>query len=112
MENQGFIVYCTFSTTEEAKKIASVLVTKKLAACCSVIPKITSYYVWDSQLEESEEVLMIIKTQKKNYDQLEKEIKMLHSYSVPEIVGFKIEKGSNAYMDWLFESTSIGISNE
>ena len=108
MEDCGIIVFCTFSSNEEAKKIAPVLVTKKLAACCTILPRVTSYYSWESKLEENEETLMIIKTSLKNYEQLEKQIKMLHSYSVPEILSVKIEKGSKAYLDWLFDNTKYG----
>ncbi len=107
MEECGIIVFCTFSSDEEAKEIAPVLVNKKLAACCTILPKVTSYYSWESKLEESDETLMLIKTSLKNYEQLEKQIKMLHSYSVPEIISVKIETGSKAYLDWLFENTRI-----
>jgi len=107
MEGSGIIVFCTFPNLDEAKSIALILVEKKLAACCSILPQVTSYYVWDSKLEESQEILMIIKTSHKCYDQLEKQIKMLHSYSVPEIISVKINQGSKAYLDWIFESTTV-----
>ena len=55
-------------------------------------------------MEEADEFLLLIKTTQKNYDQLEKEIKMIHSYSVPEIIATKIESGSTAYIDWIVES--------
>lgn len=107
MEDCGIIVFCTFSSIEEAKNIATDLVKRKLAACCTILPKVTSIYSWESKLEENEETMMMIKTSQKNYEQLEKQIKMLHSYSVPEIISVKIEKGSKAYMDWLFENTRL-----
>jgi periplasmic divalent cation tolerance protein len=106
MEESGSIVFCTFPNLEEAKSIASILVEKKLAACCTLLPKVTSYYIWDSKLEENQEILMIIKTSLKCYDQLEKQIKMLHSYSVPEIICININQGSEAYLDWIYESTN------
>lgn len=105
MEQKGIIVFCTFPTPNEAKKIAKVLVEKKIAACCSIFPQVTSIYNWQSDVEENEETLMMIKTANKCYEQLEKEIKMLHSYSVPEIISVKIEKGSKAYLDWIFDNT-------
>jgi len=105
MEDKGIIVFCTFPSEEEAKNIAPVLVEKKLAACCTILPPVTSIYTWESKLEENQEILMMIKTSHKCYDQLEKQIKMLHSYSVPEIIGVNIEQGSKAYLDWVFDST-------
>ena len=106
MEDLGIIVFCTFPSIDEAKSIAPILVEKKLAACCTILPKVTSFYVWESKLEENEEILMMIKTTHKCYEQLEKQIKMLHSYSVPEIISVNINQGSKAYLDWLNESTS------
>ena len=107
MEELAIIVFCTFPNLEEAKSIAPVLVEKKLAACCSILPRILSYYTWDSKLKESEEILMMIKTSRKCYDKLEKQIKMLHSYSVPEIISVDVNHGSKAYLDWIFESTTL-----
>ena len=46
---------------------------------------------------------MLIKTTQRKYEQLEKEIKMIHSYSVPEIIATKLETGSSAYIDWIIE---------
>ncbi|MCK5034035.1 MAG: divalent-cation tolerance protein CutA [Calditrichia bacterium] len=106
MGESGIIVFCTFPNIDEAKSIAPILVKKKLAACCSILPQVTSYYMWDSKLEESQEILMMIKTSHKCYDKLEKQIKMLHSYSVPEIISVDINQGSKAYLDWINESTT------
>ena len=105
MDESGIIVFCTFSNLEEAKSIAPVLIEKKLAACCTILPQVTSFYSWESKIEESQEILMMIKTSHKCYDQLEKQIKMMHSYSVPEIISVDINQGSKAYIDWILEST-------
>ncbi len=105
MNESGIIVFCTFADLEEAKSIAPVLVEKKLAACCTILPQVTSFYSWESKIEESQEILMMIKTTHKCYDQLEKQIKMMHSYSVQEIISVDINQGSKAYIDWIFEST-------
>jgi periplasmic divalent cation tolerance protein len=105
MEESGIIVFCTFPNLEEAKSIAPDLVEKKLAACCTILPQVTSFYSWESKIEENQEILMMIKTSRKCYDQLEKQIKMMHSYSVPEIISVDINQGSKAYFDWIFEST-------
>ena len=99
-----FLVFCTVQEVEEAKAIAQTLLRKKLAACCNIIPAVQSVYYWEGEIKESKEVLMIIKTTQKSYEQLEKEIKMIHSYSVPEIIATKIETGSTAYIDWVLES--------
>ena len=97
------LVYCTAANVDEAQMIAHTLVEKKLAACCNIIPAITSIYHWEGEVKESEEALLLIKTIPKMYEQLEKEIKMIHSYSVPEIIAKQIDRGSTAYFDWILE---------
>jgi len=104
MKENILLVYCTLPNSDEASTIAQTLIDKKLAACCNIIPGITSIYHWQGNVEESKETLLLIKTSQKKYDQLEKEIKMLHSYSVPEIIATKIEAGSQAYIDWVLQS--------
>ena len=97
------IAFCTAPNKEEAETIARHLVEKRLAACCSIIPKIVSIYRWQGKIEKDEEWMLVIKTSARKYDKLEKEIKMQHSYTVPEILSFNIDKGSGAYVDWLLE---------
>jgi periplasmic divalent cation tolerance protein len=104
MKENVLLVFCTSPDFNEAKSISHILVEKKLAACCNIIPNVSSIYQWQGKIEESQEALMLIKTTQKKYDQLEKEIKMMHSYSVPEIIAANIETGSRAYIDWIMES--------
>ena len=103
MKESVYLVYCTTSNKEESRSIARTLIEKKLAACCTIVPVVASIYCWEGEVEESEESLMLIKTTQKKYEQLEKEIKMIHSYSVPEIIATKLETGSSAYLDWIIE---------
>jgi periplasmic divalent cation tolerance protein len=103
MKEYILLVYCTVANQDEAETIARTLIEKKVAACCNIIPSINSIYCWKGEVEESEESLMLIKTTQKKYEQLEKEIKMIHSYSVPEIIATKLETGSSAYIDWIIE---------
>jgi len=103
MNDSILLVYCTTTDVEEAKMIARTVVEKQLAACCNIIPSVSSIYCWEGEVKESNEALLLIKTTQKVYEQLEKEIKMIHSYSVPEIVASQIITGSTAYFDWMLE---------
>ena len=103
MNDSILLVFCTTANVEESEMIARTLVEKKLAACCNIIPAITSIYYWEGEVKESKEALLLIKTTPKMYEQLEKEIKMIHSYSVPEIIAKRIDMGSTAYFDWIHE---------
>ena len=60
------IILLTAPTEDCAKQIAKELVSKKLAACVNINPGVTSIFSWDGKLEESNELLLIVKTQEKN----------------------------------------------
>ncbi|BDY12129.1 divalent-cation tolerance protein CutA [Hydrogenimonas cancrithermarum] len=95
------MVLVTASSKSEAEKIAIHLVKKALAACVNIVPKIRSVYGWEGKVEISNEVLLIIKSKKSLLKDLEKAVRKVHSYEVPEIVSIEIEEGSSDYLDWM-----------
>ncbi len=104
--NNELIMFVTASGSEEASRIASSLVEERLAACVNIVSNIESVYRWQGEVTRDSEILMIIKTTDERYAQLERRIKELHSYTTPEIIALRIERGSKAYLDWLRKSTS------
>lgn len=99
------IINCTTENKEDAQKLAKHLISKKLIACCNIIPSITSIYEWDNKLNTDEEALMIMKTRTELYEKIEAEIKKYHKYEVPEIICIKINGGSKEYLDWVDKQT-------
>ncbi len=97
------VVFVTVGSSEEADRIAALLVEERLAACVNRIRGVQSVYRWLGKLEQSVEDLLIIKTKANLFDQLKKRIQELHSYSVPEIISLPIEEGNEAYLGWLGE---------
>ncbi len=65
-----------------------------------------SYYTWKGKLEVAREYLLVMKTTVKRLPQLEKEVKRLHSYEVPEFIALPITYGSRAYLSWVQQSVS------
>jgi periplasmic divalent cation tolerance protein len=104
----AIIVVSTASSFEEAEKIALALVGEKLAACVSFLPQIESRYWWEGEIQSGQEVLLIVKTLRGHFKAIEKRIKELHSYSVPEVLALPVALGSQAYLQWLAQS--VGIS--
>ena len=104
MKETALLVYCTLPDEASARNIARLVVSKHLAACCNIIPGVRSLYNWEGKLEETAEHLLLIKTLAKRYEQLEKEIKMIHPYTVPEIIATPLENASQAYLDWIIEN--------
>ena len=99
-----YLVLCTASTSLEANKIARFLIAHQLAACVNIIPDIKSVFLWKKKLQETRECLLIIKTEKKQLQKIKSAILKLHSYSVPEIIGWPIQWGSQTYLDWVSKS--------
>jgi len=99
------VVLVTCGSTAEARKIALSVVQKKLAACANLVPSVESIYRWKGRVERAREVLLIIKTTADRFPELEKEVKRLHSYDVPEFIVLLIAAGSTEYLRWIGEST-------
>jgi periplasmic divalent cation tolerance protein len=95
------VVLVTASKTEEAETIAQTLVEERLAACCNIIPSIRSVYRWEGNVCSEAETLMIIKTKTGLFTPLEKRIRELHSYQVPEIIALPVQLGYEPYLNWL-----------
>ena len=98
-----YIFLVTVPNIEEGKKIAKVLVESKLVACVNIIHNILSIYRWKGEIEENKEHLLLIKTTEKNKEYIIKKINEFHSYETPECIGFKIDIGSEKYLNWIDE---------
>lgn len=94
-------VVTTTSREADAERIARVLLEKRLAACVQIVGPVTSLYWWKENLETSGEWLCSIKTSEGQYAALEKVIRKVHPYEVPEIVALPIVAGSKDYLKWL-----------
>jgi len=98
------VVYITAPTKKEAKKVAKILVSEKLAACCNIF-KIDSIYRWKGKIKKSGEYGIFVKTKKNLVEKIIKRVKEIHSYSVPCIISFDIEKGNKDFLNWIEKST-------
>ena len=98
------IVFVTCGSIAEAQRIGRSAVEQKLAACANILPGVDSIYRWKRKVERAREALLLLKTTAARLRQLEKEVKRLHSYEVPEFVVVPIAVGSREYLTWLEES--------
>jgi len=94
----------TVSSLEEGRKMARTLVERRLAACVNIIPNLRSVYRWQGAVEETDEVLLLIKTEENRLPALEAAIRELHTYDVPEFLVLSVESGSQSYLSWLLDS--------
>jgi periplasmic divalent cation tolerance protein len=101
----AIVVLVTCASSAEARRIADAVVKKRLAACGNACGSgVSSIYRWKGKVEKAREVLLILKSTRKAFARLEREVRRLHSYEVPEIVAMPIAAGSRPYLDWVNES--------
>jgi periplasmic divalent cation tolerance protein len=97
--------YIQVSTTtekkEDAERIARTLVRKKLAAFVQIIGEISSTYRWKGKVETTREWLCLIKSENSLYEELERTIKKIHPYEIPEVIAVPIVVRSREYAEWL-----------
>jgi len=98
-------VYVTAPSEEVGRSIAKSILKSRLAACVNIVKNVVSLYWWEGKINDESEVLMIIKTKLALFEDLEREIKALHPYKVPEIIALPLVTGYQPYLDWLSAET-------
>jgi NAD(P)H-hydrate epimerase len=99
------VLFITASSEEEAKMISGALLEQGIVACVNLIPGVSSLYMWEGKMEESKEVIMMIKTRTSLVNEVSTQVKLLHSYDLPETIALPISGGSTSYLDWVKTST-------
>jgi periplasmic divalent cation tolerance protein len=94
----------TAASRRECRKIARHLVEAKLAACVNITQPIESIYRWEGRIADEKEFLMLIKSTRELFPEIELEISRLHSYHTPEIICLPIVAGSRNYLQWVSDS--------
>jgi periplasmic divalent cation tolerance protein len=98
------IVLTTAGDREEAQKIASALVERRVAACVNVVGPIDSVYRWQGKVERAQEYLLVIKTTAAAADRVKEVNRELHSYEMPECLALPVDGGSQEYLAWIGEN--------
>jgi len=96
-------VSTSWPSEPDAQRAAGVLVSERLAACAQVSGPIRSTYWWQGKVEEAVEWSCLLKTTQARLPGLERRLRALHSYQVPEIVATSIVGGSADYLTWIQE---------
>jgi periplasmic divalent cation tolerance protein len=98
-------VITTTPDRDMAESVAQSLLENRLAACVQITEGVSSYYWWDGKIDSSNECVCTIKTGSHLYEAVEKKIREIHSYDVPEIIAVPITAGSKEYLDWIDKET-------
>jgi periplasmic divalent cation tolerance protein len=105
MDNDFLIVWCACPDDHSADTIARHLVEQRLAACVTRLGGARSVYRWRSGIERADELVLMIKTRRSRYAELEAAVQALHPYDVPELLATPVVAGAAPYLSWLEEST-------
>jgi periplasmic divalent cation tolerance protein len=97
-------VYAVFANAEQAERVGRTVVEERLAACVNILGPIRSIYRWQGKIETADEVAAIFKTHHWRSDALMERIAAMHSYDVPCIVTWPIDKILGPYADWVEDS--------
>src|SRR5262245_10012529 len=100
----ALVVLTTMEKQEDGERLAILLVEREMAACVQILPPMVSIYRWQGAVEQTREVLLLIKTTRAAYPRLETAIKENHPYQTPEIVALPVDAGSVEYLSWLAAS--------
>jgi len=105
------LVYTTWESVKQAKEAAKYLLKKRVCACVNIYSEMIPLFWWPpkkNKLDGSKEVVMIVKTLKRKYDVLEKEIYKIHTYEVPCIIAIPTYKVNKDYFNWIKGEIEMG----
>lgn len=104
--DRPILIYTTFPTFDDAKRVGDALVGAKLAACVNIFPHMLAIFEWQGRREHASEVAMIVKTRTELEDAVLAETKRLHPYEVPALIVLPVTGGSAEYSDWIMAQTA------
>src|SRR5258708_39738918 len=94
-------VDAVFAKADEAEGIGGTVIEERLAACINIFSPVRSIYRWEGQIGTADEAAAIFKTYHWQADELIERVTALHSYKVPCVVSWPIDKVLRAYADWV-----------
>lgn len=87
-----------------ARSIATAMIEKHLIACANLLPAVESIYRWDGKIEETTEVLLLMKTSAAKQEAALEALQSLHPYDTPEGLAVPVIAGLERYLNWIDDS--------
>jgi len=101
------VVLVTCPSRAAARRLATALVRRRLAACVNLVPAVESVFWWQGKLDRCREILLLIKTTAATFPRLSRAVAELHPYEVPEVIALPLAAGSASYLKWIRSSLSL-----
>lgn len=97
------LIHLACGSEDEADKIGNALLDKKLVACFKKVP-VRSVYRWKGEVYREGEVLLLLDTNVSLFDEIEQEVRKLHSYKTFVMLSILVEKASDGVEEWLHDN--------
>ena len=95
------LVYMTAGSREEARKVGRALLESNLAACVNIVDNMNSMYMWEGEMQDDQEVILIAKTVTRRIPALIEKINAVHSYDCPCALSIPVEDGNPEFLAWI-----------
>jgi periplasmic divalent cation tolerance protein len=103
--NEAILVLTTVPDEAQGLKLAQEAVRRRLCGCANLLPRMHSCYEWQGEFRTEAEHLLLLKSTRARYAELEAWLKAAHPYELPEIVAAPIVAGFPPYLDWITRQT-------
>ena len=98
-------IWINCPTREVAEQIADSLVSRRLVACANIHGDIHSTYHWQQKVEREKEIPLLLKTREELFDRIVEEVRQIHPYDTPSIIGIPVTLVNNDYREWVIRET-------
>ena len=98
---RAVVVFVTCPDRRQAQRLAKGLMQRRLAACVNILPSVQSLFRWKGRVEQTREILLIIKTTAGRFEALCRAVRTLHPYDVPEVIALPIQRAHGPYLRWV-----------
>jgi len=103
MSDKPILVCTSVNDIKVARDIANTLLTKKYSPCINIVSNNESIYVWNNDIETTNEYILFIKSVKSKFKNIEKLILAMHPYEIPEILAIDINHINMKYLKWMLD---------
>jgi periplasmic divalent cation tolerance protein len=94
----------TVDSKAKAVCLARELVEGGCIACANIVGPIESVYVWQGQLEQTVEWMLIMKCSEGQVEKLKATLVALHDYELPELIVLPVVDGHPPYLAWIAQA--------
>src|SRR5436309_13085761 len=97
---RAIVVVTTVRTEEQANLIAREIIARRQAACVNILPGVRSIYRWKGKICKDGELMLVIKTLEREFEEVSETIRALNSYELPEVLCFQVNPAEERFLAW------------